>query len=258
MRVLDADNFDAEIERMQERIKRIGRIVREVFVKGIHYGSATGGSNDATKPSLLKPGAEDALSFLGLVANFQPQEVVGDGVSAPHLSITMRCEIHEGDVGEGAVVAVGYGGANTHEKKWRYRKGGAACPACSKPSVIKGKPEFGGGYLCAKFKEGCGKKWKDAEAIQLGLDKTGQVQNEDPFDLHNNLLKYAEKRALVDAVLRLGFSSYFGQDMEEAFRSTSPASLNNGGGEPSTDGGAPSGPVLDFLSAALSPKGQAN
>jgi hypothetical protein len=256
MMVLDSPDFDSQIERMQERIKRIGRIVRDVFVKGVHYGNATGG-RDTTKPSLLKPGAEDALNFLGMAANFQPTEVVGDGVSAPHLTITMRCEIHEGDVTEGPVVAVGYGGANTHEKKWRYRKGGATCPACGKAAVAKGSAEFGGGYYCAKFKEGCGKKWKDAEAASLGLDKSTQVTNDDPFDLHNNLLKYAEKRALVDAVLRLGFSSYFGQDMEETFRSTtSEPSLNNGGGEP--DGGAPSGPILDFLGAALAPKGRAN
>ena len=34
------------------------------------------------------------------------------------------------------------------------------CPKCGKTdSVIKGKPEFGGGWLCYSKKNGCGEKW---------------------------------------------------------------------------------------------------
>lgn len=37
-----------------------------------------------------------------------------------------------------------------------------ACPKCGKTSsVIKGKEEYGGGWLCFKKKEGCGHKWQD-------------------------------------------------------------------------------------------------
>ena len=37
------------------------------------------------------------------------------------------------------------------------------CPKCEKPAIIKGKTEFGGGWLCFKKKGGCGAKFTDAE-----------------------------------------------------------------------------------------------
>jgi hypothetical protein len=37
------------------------------------------------------------------------------------------------------------------------------CPTCGKPSMIKGKAEYGGGWLCFKKKGGCGAKFTDAE-----------------------------------------------------------------------------------------------
>lgn len=37
------------------------------------------------------------------------------------------------------------------------------CPKCQKPAIIKGKAEYGGGWLCFKKKGGCGAKFTDAE-----------------------------------------------------------------------------------------------
>jgi len=33
------------------------------------------------------------------------------------------------------------------------------CPSCGEKAIIASKPEFGGGWLCFKKKQGCGKKW---------------------------------------------------------------------------------------------------
>ena len=35
------------------------------------------------------------------------------------------------------------------------------CPECGKFAVIKGAPQYGGGWVCWKKKDGCGKKWDD-------------------------------------------------------------------------------------------------
>jgi hypothetical protein len=35
------------------------------------------------------------------------------------------------------------------------------CPRCGKHAVIKGAPQYGGGWVCWKKKEGCGTKWDD-------------------------------------------------------------------------------------------------
>lgn len=157
--------FDDAIEAGKNLQKRIARIVDEVFVRGTHYGSATGGDH-SSKPTLLGPGAADALSILGLVADYKVEERFLDGES--QYSATIRCEIR--DAGD-RLVAVGLGAANTLEKKWRYRK-----------------------------------DWKTQ----------ARVVNPDPLDLQNNVLKYGKKRALVDAVMGLGFSAYFMGDTEEA------------------------------------------
>lgn len=41
------------------------------------------------------------------------------------------------------------------------RKGGGKgqCPECGVEAVIKGRPEHGGGWVCWKKADGCGKKW---------------------------------------------------------------------------------------------------
>lgn len=203
------ENIESVIEGAKSRAEQLRRIVNEVFKSGVHYGSATGGRGG--KPTLLKPGAEEWLSIAGLVADFAPIERIGTHDKEPALSVTMRCELLSND----KLVAVGFGGANTFETKFRWRKGKIACPDCGKPTVSKNKPEYGPGWSCVKPWGGCGKRWKEDDAFD---SKAARQENEDPFDLQNNLLKYAEKRALIDAVLRVsGLSAFFTQDVEDMF-----------------------------------------
>lgn len=203
------ENIESVIEGAKARAEHLRRIVNEVFKSGVHYGSATGGRGG--KPTLLKPGAEEWLSIAGLVADFAPIERIGTHDKEPSLSVTMRCELLRND----KLVAVGFGGANTFETKFRWRKGKIACPDCGKPTVSKNRPEYGPGWSCVKPWGGCGKRWKEDDAFD---SKAARQENEDPFDLQNNLLKYAEKRALIDAVLRVsGLSAFFTQDVEDMF-----------------------------------------
>lgn len=50
------------------------------------------------------------------------------------------------------------------------------CPVCNKAAIIKGKPEFGGGYVCYKRFGGCGEKFTDSDS-RLGLGVHGGVHN---------------------------------------------------------------------------------
>lgn len=204
-------DIEATIEAAKARAENLKRIVNEVFKSGVHYGSATGGRGG--KPTLLKPGAEEWLSIDRLVADFDHVErfrASEDG-DVPHLCVTTRCELMR----DGMLVAVGFGGANTYETKFRWRKGRISCPDCGKATVSKNRPEYGPGWACVKPFGGCGKRWKEDDAFDA---KAARTENEDPFDLQNNLLKYAEKRALIDAVLRVsGLSAFFTQDVEDMF-----------------------------------------
>lgn len=42
------------------------------------------------------------------------------------------------------------------------------CPSCGKPAIIKGKPEFGGGFICYKNKGGCDTKFSDTDERIVG------------------------------------------------------------------------------------------
>lgn len=212
MATMSGAEFDARLAALKRGQERIKRIKQELMEEDAHYGVIPG----TKKPTLLKPGAEVLCSIYGLRPDFIPTLTSGDGATAPHLRVTMRCELHLGDIA-GPVVAVGYGSANSWERKHRYRRGERVCPACGLVGqVIKGKEEYGGGWLCWKSKGGCGAKWLDG-AAEIEGQQVGDVQNPDPYDLENTLVKMAKKRAHIDAALTgTASSDLFTQDLDES------------------------------------------
>lgn len=204
--------FDRRLASLEKGRDRTARIQKALMKQDVDYGTIPG----TPKPTLLKPGAEKLCFAYGLVADFMPQRVLGDGVTAPNLAYQTRCNLHLGSL-DGPIVAVGYGSANSWERKHRYRSGERVCPACGKSgSIIKGKAEYGGGWLCFTKKGGCGAKYGDKDQAILG-QIVGEIENPDPWDLDTTLLKMAEKRAHVDATLRgTAASGLFTQDIEDA------------------------------------------
>jgi hypothetical protein len=211
MATMSEPEFEVRLVALKRGQDRIKRIKQELMEEGAHYGVIPG----TKKPTLLKPGAEVLCSIYGLRPDFIPTLHEGDGVTSPTLRVTMRCELHLGDIA-GPVVAVGYGSANSWERKHRYRRGERACPACGVVGqIIKGKAEYGGGWLCWKSKGGCGAKWPDG-APEIEGQQCGDVANPDPYDLENTLVKMAKKRAHIDAALTgTASSDLFTQDLEE-------------------------------------------
>ena len=91
------------------------------------------------------------------------------------------------------------------------------CPSCGKATIGRSKEEYGGGYFCNKNNGGCGSSFKKGSegARELDGQQSGPVENPDPFDLANTLLKMAKKRSLIDATLQATRSSdLFTQDVE--------------------------------------------
>lgn len=203
------DEFVTRLASLKRGRDRIAQIQRELMDKDVDYGIIPG----TPKPTLLKPGAEKLCDWYALRADFQPERVIGDGVTAPTLAYQTRCELHLGSL-DGPVVAVGYGSANSWERKHRYRRAERACPECGVMGALnrsKREPEF----YCWTKKGGCGKTFKlnDPKIIDQPL---GDVENPDPWDLDTTLLKMAEKRAHVDATLRAtAASGLFTQDVED-------------------------------------------
>jgi hypothetical protein len=207
---LSDDEFDRRLGALAKSKERVERIQRALMTRDVDFGLIPG----TPKPTLLKPGAEKLCLAYGLAADFAPVRTIGDGQSEPWLSYVTRCELHLGSL-DGPIVAVGYGAANSWERRYRYRMADRACPNCGQPAIIKGKAEYGGGWVCFKKKGGCGSKWPDG-AAEIEGQEVGQVDNPDPFDLDVTLAKMAEKRAHVDATLRAtAASGLFTQDMED-------------------------------------------
>jgi hypothetical protein len=114
----------------------------------------------------------------------------------------------------GTIVGSGVGSCNSHESRYRYRNASRTCPVCGQAAIIKGKAEYGGGWVCFKKKSGCGSKFNDADPAIAG-QQVGKVENPDVADLVNTILKMAKKRALIDATLSVTrCSGLFTQDEE--------------------------------------------
>jgi len=171
---------------VRSQVNLIQHVLREVMQEGQHFGKIPG----TDKPTLLKAGAEK----LCLTFRLDPQYEITERQDGPHLSITSKCTLWH--IPSGQRFGSGMGSCSTREAKYAFRQAAIKCPTCSKEAIIKGKEEFGGGWVCFKKKGGCGAKFADgAEVIEK--QPRGRVPNEDLADTYNTVLKMANKRSLV-------------------------------------------------------------
>ena len=197
-----------------ERRETIIKFVKQIMVQDQDFGVIPGTS---TKPVLLKPGAEKLCNFFGLEPEFIPifEEMDWTGEKhggEPFYYIRYRCRLTR----NGQVLGVGEGSCNSWESKYRYRNANRKCPECAGEFIIKGKEEYGGGWLCFKKKGGCGAKF-DENDKRITDQAVGRVLNTDMADSVNTIQKMAQKRALVPAtLLATSGSEFFTQDLEDA------------------------------------------
>ena len=203
----------AKVAEAVERVNMLNAFTQQVMREGVDYGAIPGAG---TKKVLLKPGAEKLASFWGLVPDFVVVRSILDFDGTEHggealLYYHIRCDLYR----DGMKVGSGEGTCNSRESKYRWRKAERTCPNCHGAFIIKGKAEYGGGWVCFKSKGGCGSKFKDGDQSIEG-QTGGRVPNPDIADLDNTLLKMAEKRALIAATLiATNVSDHFTQDLLE-------------------------------------------
>lgn len=191
---------------VRSQVNLIQSVMQEVMKRDEHYGVIPG---TGTKPSLLKAGAEK----LCLVFRLAPDYEIDEKRDGGHVSITSKCMLTH--IPTGQRFGAGMGSCSTRESKYAYRVSSRKCPKCSAESIIKGKEEFGGGWVCFKKKGGCGAKFADDDA-SITSQQAGRVPNEDIADQYNTVLKMANKRSLVAAVLNsTAASDIFTQDIED-------------------------------------------
>ncbi len=210
-------------EDLVAREQAINYLVENIMREGIDYGWVPGtkpkepakpGEYQA-KPTLFKSGAERACAFFGYVPEFlaekQIEEWTADEYGEPLFYYVFRCTLSK----DGQAIGQGIGSASTWESKYRYRNGERTCPACGKAAIIKGREEYGGGYVCFGKKGGCGAKFGDNDRSIID-QVVGRIPNTDVADVINTVQKMAQKRSYVAATLTAtGLSGRFTQDMED-------------------------------------------
>jgi hypothetical protein len=188
-------------------VEKIQQVMKSLMKVGEHYGVIPG---TGTKPTLLKAGAEKLSFSFRLLPKFR---ITKTDLSNAHREYELVCELwHE----SGVFAGEGVGSCSTMESKYRYRNGAKKCPHCGKETIIKGKEEYGGGWVCFAKKGGCGAKFSD-NAPEIVSQPVGKVENPDIADTYNTVLKMAKKRALVDATITAcAASDIFTQDVEDS------------------------------------------
>jgi len=204
------EGLDTEV--VVARVDKIKDIAKRVMQEGHHFGKIPG----VDKPSLLKPGAE----VLCLTFQLAPKFKLKEKRQGAHLEVIAECTLVH--VPSGAVLGSAIGSCSTLEAKYAYRNAKRVCPECNEPAIIKGREQYGGGWICWKKPEkgsnGCGAKFKDGDQ-EIESQAVGRIENPDIADTYNTVRKMASKRALVAIVLLVTCASdIFTQDVEEQGR----------------------------------------
>lgn len=204
--VATLDSMTLGYETILKRKHVVQDVMAHIMKTDVHFGKVPGCGD---KPTLLKPGAEAISSTFQLSPKYTISKTE---LAGGHREYEIVCDLYALN---GNFVGSGVGSATTMEGKYRFRKAEQVCPECGKNTIIKGKKEYGGGWLCYKNKGGCGAKFPDGDP-QIENQGMGRVEHDNPADYYNTVLKMAKKRAFVDAILTTtGASDIFTQDIED-------------------------------------------
>lgn len=206
---LSTANFDDVLQQLNIIVK----FMKEVMVEDVDYGLIPG---CGPKPTLKLPGAEKLCTLFGVAPKYRGEQTPRDMGHGDHREYIITCDLYHKRSGK--FIGSGVGSCSTKEAKYRWRDGKRKCPRCNKETIIKGKEEYGGGWLCFAKKGGCGAKFDDSDPAII-QQSTGRIENEDLADQYNTVLKMSKKRALVDAIKTNTAASFlFTQDIEDFMR----------------------------------------
>lgn len=198
---LDPAGRKAALDDTLNKVALVMEVMSNVMSEGEHFGTIPGCGE---KKVLLKSGAEK----LGMTFRLKPTFHVEEReFSGQHREYRVTCTLTDGTQGVGT--------CSTLESKYRYRAGERKCPKCGKATIIAGKAEYGGGFLCFAKKGGCGAKFTADDKAITG-QTVGKTEHDNPADFWNTCLKMGKKRAHVDAIITAtACSDIFTQDVEE-------------------------------------------
>ncbi len=194
---------------MRARVLALNEFYQGVMQRDTDYGVIPG----TNKPSLFQPGAQLLDGIFGFTPTFEELPSSVRDYERGFFSLDIRCRLVNKNTGE--IAAESLGNCNSKEDRYRWRQSKRSCPQCGAEAIIKGKAEYGGGWLCFAKSGGCGEKFRDGDRTIEG-QSVGRVENDDTYSLLNTISKMAQKRAHVGATLNAtGAGRIFTQDVED-------------------------------------------
>jgi hypothetical protein len=177
--------------------------------EGAHYGKVPGIKNNLVYKDGIQFLAESY--YIGYGEPALSKEIrpitLPDGQVIDHYEVTAKVPIFNRVTGE--VITVGVGSCSSLESKYRYRGEERRCPKCGNPTIIKGKSQYGGGWICYDKKGGCGAKFKDGDH-EIEGQPVGKTENLNPSDVLDTVISMAIKRAKGRNTLEVtGMSRFF-------------------------------------------------
>lgn len=230
---LPQNAVELTIGQLKGQVEKIQQVMRGVMKEDVHYGRIPG----IPQKFLWKAGAEKLCMTFRLIPSFKLDKTVHE---KGNITYDVTCTLRHQPSGE--VVGEGVGSASTLEKKYRYRNEdlptGVELPAAWWNKRDKSN--------LSKILKNNGKVPKSAEVmrkqgLELAAGKVDgkfqvvyrkRIENPDPADLYNTVLKMSKKRALVDATITaLAVSDMFSQDPEVVDESKEELEQEDEGGE---------------------------
>ena len=181
---------DVELLRLQTQ--QMDNIYKSLMSEDTDYGVIPG----TKKPTLYLPGAQLLRGWAGLQPHFTVDSE-GTNLEAGIFFYQVTCSLykHNPDTLEDDYIGSGLGACTSLENKYRYRW-------VSKNQIPAGMDIKG---LATKSNGSGNNSWT-----------TYRLDNDNPHDLMNTILKMAKKRAFIDAILTVtGASRIFTQDVED-------------------------------------------
>ena len=189
---VDSAMSEMTIQQITSRVNKINALLSTLMEPGKHYGKIPGCGD---KPALHQPGAQLILMMFRMAPKFEIQiDDLGDRHREYKVTVALTDQVSGIFIGEGT------GSCSTLESKYRYRNTGRICPKCKQEAIIKGKAQYGGGWVCWRNKGGCGIEFSDGDK-SIEDQNPGRVENPDIADQWNTVLKMGCKRALIHAAL---------------------------------------------------------
>jgi hypothetical protein len=188
-------------------------VVEKYLVATIDFGLIPGTGN---KPALFKAGAEKLMDVYGLAADPVIESKIED-YDRGLFDYTIKAYIKTRD--GRLTLSSALGSCSSFESKYRYITRSRACPECNAETILKSKfpdKKTGDlGFYCYAAKGGCGVNFTSDDK-RITEQEVGKKQRDDMADIKNTILKMAEKRAVVAAVIRATRSAeLFTQDLED-------------------------------------------